>query len=45
MSERSEQFYLPLRFTTSAFTTNEFSDILALYGHVCDGKDTTCNTQ
>lgn len=33
---------LPLRFITSAFITKEFSEILALYGHVCDGNETTC---
>ena len=26
----------------SAFTMKEDSDILALYGQVCEGRDTTC---
>ena len=29
----------------SAFTTKEDSDILTLYGQVCDGNDTTCENK
>ena len=29
----------------SAFTTKEDSDILTLYGQVCEGNDTTCKNR